>query len=169
MGPGRTVLVDDQERDYDLVVIDSGSAALAALIHAADSSRRVALVESNLVGGTCVNVGCVPSKVMLAPADLFHRSGHHPFADIDTDPRVFDLDVMVDFKAELVEQLRHDKYLDLARSYGFTILRGDAEFRDGDTLEVDGEPIRARRYIIATGTAPSAPPVPGLAELGYLT
>ena len=155
--------------DYELVVIGSGSAAFAAAIHAADSSRRVAMVEANLVGGTCVNVGCVPSKAMLAPADLFHRSGHHPFSGIDTAARGFDLGQMVDSKAGLVEQLRHDKYLDLAGSYGFTILRGHAEFRDGDTLEVDGEPVRAGRYIIATGASPSAPPVPGLAESGYLT
>jgi len=66
---GFETLVDDQERDYDLVVIDSGSAALAALIHAADSSRRVALVESNLVGGTCVNawVGCRPRSCSPRP------------------------------------------------------------------------------------------------------
>ncbi|MHB8689438.1 MAG: mercury(II) reductase, partial [Candidatus Dormibacteraceae bacterium] len=162
-------MIGHEALDYDLVVIGSGSAAFAAAIHAADSSRRVALVESNLVGGTCVNVGCVPSKAMLAPADLFHRSGHHPFAGIDTAGRGFDLGQMVDSKAELVDQLRHDKYLDLAGSYGFTILRGHAEFRDGDTLEVDGKPIRAGRYIIASGASPSAPPVPGLAESGYLT
>ncbi|GAC1669741.1 MAG: mercury(II) reductase [Candidatus Dormibacteraceae bacterium] len=166
---GFETLAGDKENDYDLVVIGSGSAAFAAAIHAADSSRSVTLVESNVVGGTCVNVGCVPSKAMLAPADLFHRSGHHPFSGIDTAARGFDLGQMVDSKAELVEQLRHDKYLDLAGSYGFSILRGHAEFSDGDTLEVDGEPIRARRYIIATGASPSAPPVPGLAESEYLT
>jgi len=166
---GFETLVGDKEHDYDLIVIGSGSAAFAAAIHASDSSKRVALVESNLVGGTCVNVGCVPSKAMLAPADLLHRSGHHPFSGIDTAACGFDLGRMVDSKAELVEQLRHDKYLDLAGSYGFSILRGHAEFRDRDTLEVDGEPIRAGRYIIATGASPSAPPVPGLAESGYLT
>ena len=155
--------------DYDLLVIGSGSAAFAAAIHASDSGRTVALVESETVGGTCVNVGCIPSKAMLAPAELFHRSGHHPFSGIDTFARGFDLGRMVDSKAGLVEQLRHDKYLDLADSYGFAILHGRAQFRDGETVEVDGRPIRAGRYIIATGGSPSTPPVPGLAESGYLT
>ena len=155
--------------DYDLVVLGSGSAAFAAAIHASDSGKSVALVESGVVGGTCVNVGCVPSKAMLAPTDLLHRSGHHPFSGIETAARGFDLGGMVDSKNELVEQLRHDKYSDLAESYGFTILRGHAEFRDGEILEVDGKPIRADRYIIASGASPSAPAVPGLAESGYLT
>lgn len=155
--------------DYDLLVIGSGSAAFAAAIHAADSGRRVALVEAQTVGGTCVNVGCVPSKAMLAPAEQFHRAGHHPFAGINTLAGDFDLGRMVDSKAELVQQLRQDKYLDLAGGYGFPILEGRARFRDGETVEVDGRPIRAGRYIIATGGSPSAPAVPGLAEAGYLT
>ena len=170
--PARTseqVLAGGKSVDYDLLVIGSGSAAFAAAIHASDSGRTVALVESDTVGGTCVNVGCVPSKAMLAPAELLHRASHHPFAGIDTVARGFDLGRMVDSKAELVEQLRHDKYLDLAGSYGFAILQGQARFRDEQTMEVDGRPIRAGRYIIATGASPSAPSVPGLAEAGYLT
>ena len=155
--------------DYDLVVLGSGSAAFAAAIHASDSGKSVALVESGVVGGTCVNVGCVPSKAMLAPADLLHRSGHHPFSGIETAVRGFDLARMIDSKNELVERLRHEKYSDLAESYGFTILRGHAEFRDGEILEVDGKPVRADRYIIASGASPSAPAVPGLADSGYLT
>lgn len=172
VAPARTssqLAAGDEPVEYDLLVIGSGSAAFAAAIHASDSGRTVALVESNTVGGTCVNVGCVPSKAMLAPAELLHRAGHHPFAGIDTVAPGFDLGRMVDSKAELVEQLRHDKYLDLAGSYGFAILQGRARFRDEQTLEVDGRPIRAGRYIIATGGSPSAPSVPGLAEAGYLT
>ncbi len=167
--PSFAARTSDKANDYDLVVIGSGSAAFAAAIHASESGNRVAMVESRVVGGTCVNVGCVPSKAMLAPADLFHRAGHHPFAGIDTVARGFDLAQMVASKAALVDQLRQEKYLDLAESYGFTILQGRAEFRDSETLVVDGELIRAGKYIVATGASPSVPPVPGLAESGYLT
>jgi mercuric reductase len=166
---GFTATVDDRAHDYDLVIIGSGSAAFAAAIYASDAGKQVALVESDVVGGTCVNVGCVPSKAMLAPADLFHRAGHHPFAGIATAAGGFDLGEMVDSKAALVDQLRQEKYLDLADSYAFTILRGRAEFRDPETLEYDGKAIRASHYIIASGASPSIPPVPGLAEAGYLT
>ena len=166
---GFDALIGSKAHEYDLVVIGSGSAAFSAAIHASESGHKVALVESNVVGGTCVNVGCVPSKAMLAPADLFHRAAHHPFSGIDTAASGFDLAKMVDSKAALVDQLRQEKYLDLAASYAFPILRGRAEFSDAETLEVGGEAIRANRYIIATGASPSIPPIPGLAESGYLT
>ena len=155
--------------DYDLVVVGSGSAAFSAAINASESAHRVALIESHLVGGTCVNIGCIPSKAMLAPTDLFHRAGHHPFTGIATAAKSFDLAKLVDSKADLVEQLRQEKYVNLAEVYGFTILRGQAAFRDGETLECDGRPIRANRYIIATGSSPFIPDVPGLTESEYLT
>ncbi|GAC1613434.1 MAG: mercury(II) reductase [Candidatus Dormibacteraceae bacterium] len=166
---GRGAEVSGKPNDYDLIVIGSGSAAFAAAIHATESGNRVAMVESHVVGGTCVNVGCVPSKAMLAPADLFHRAGHHPFTGIDTVGRGIDLGRMVDSKAALVDHLRQEKYLDLAETYGFTILPGRAEFLDGETLQCGGEVIRAGKYIIASGASPSAPDVPGLAGSGYLT
>jgi mercuric reductase len=76
---------------------------------------------------------------------------------------------MVDSKAELVDQLRADKYLDLAREYGFTICRGFAEFVDGETIECGGERVRARAYLVATGASPAVPPIDGLMDAGYLT
>src|SRR5258708_14898219 len=161
--------VGDKGYDYDLVVIGSGSAAFAAAIRATEAGARVALMESNLVGGTCVNVGCVPSKAMLAPAGAHLRAGHHPFAGINTSADGFDLGAIVDSKAELVDQLRAEKYLDLAREYGFTICQGLAEFVDAETIECAGERLRARAYLIATGASPAVPPIEGLKEAGYLT
>jgi mercuric reductase len=162
-------LVGEKKHDYDLIVIGSGSAAFAAAIRATEAGSRVALMESNVVGGTCVNVGCVPSKAMLAPADLYFRAGHHPFAGIQTSAKSVDLGAMVDSKAELVDQLRAEKYLDLANEYGFTICKGYAEFVDGETVECGGERLRARAYLIASGASPAVPPIEGLKEAGYLT
>src|SRR5260370_40359642 len=162
-------LVGDKEHDYDLIVIGSGSGAFAAAIRATEAGSRVALMESNVVGGTCVNVGCVPSKAMLAPADAYFRAAHHPFAGIQTSANGIDLGAMVDSKAELVDQLRAEKYLDLAREYGFTICHGVAEFVDAKTIECGGERLRARAYLIATGASPAVPPIEGLKEAGYLT
>lgn len=162
-------LVGDKRHDYDLVVLGSGSAAFAAAIRATDAGFRVALMESSVVGGTCVNVGCVPSKAMLAPADHYFRAGHNPFPGIQTLAAGVDLKEMADSKARLVDELRADKYLDLAKSYGFTVCHGRAEFTDEQTVECGGERIRGRAYLVATGASPSIPPIAGLAEAGYLT
>src|SRR6266849_2406234 len=162
-------LVGDKKHEYDLIGSGSWSAAVAAAILATEAGSRVALMESNVVGGTCVNVGCVPSKAMLAPADAYFRAGHHPFAGIQTSANGIDLGAMVDSKAELVDQLQAEKYLDLAREYGFTIWQGLAEFVDAETIECGGERLRARAYLIAAGALPAVPPIEGLKEAGYLT
>lgn len=155
--------------DFDFVVLGSGSAAFAAAITATEAGARVALMEANTVGGTCVNVGCIPSKAMLAPADLFFRAGHHPFVGITTAATAVDMARLVDAKADLVETLRKEKYLDLAATYGFTVYRGRAEFVDAETIECGGKRFTAGHYLIATGASPSVPPIPGLAQAGYLT
>ncbi len=162
-------LVGERSGSYDLVVLGSGSAAFAAAITGTEAGARVALMEANVVGGTCVNVGCVPSKAMLAAAETYHRAGHHPFPGIRTRAEGVNLGALVDSKAELVERLRTEKYLDLAESYGFTVCRGRAEFVEGGTIACDGERITAPRFIVATGASPAVPPIPGLAETGYLT
>ncbi|HZU17238.1 MAG TPA: mercury(II) reductase [Candidatus Dormibacteraeota bacterium] len=162
-------LVGERAGGYDLIVIGSGSAAFAAAITATEAGARVALMEANVVGGTCVNVGCVPSKAMLAAAEAYFRAGHHPFPGLRTRAEGVDLGALVDAKAELVERLRVEKYLDLAESYGFTLCRGRAEFVDSGTIACDGERLTAPRFIVATGASPSVPPIPGLAEAGYLT
>lgn len=78
----------------------------------------MALVESNVVGGTCVNVGRIPSKAMLAPAEAYFRAGHHPVAGIHTAAVGADLGAMLDARAELVDRLRAETCVDLARTTG---------------------------------------------------
>jgi mercuric reductase len=155
--------------DYDLVVLGAGSAAFAAAIKATDAGRTVALVESGTLGGTCVNIGCVPSKALLRAGEVAHVAAHHPFAGITTEPAKVDLAALVAAKNGLVDTLRQVKYADLVGDYGFEVISGHARFVDADTIEVDGRRIRAAAYLVATGARPVAPPVPGLAEAGYLT
>src|SRR5215831_1384619 len=166
---GFTPVVGDRSHDYDLVVLGSGSAAFAAAITATEAGARVALMESNVVGGTCVNVGCVPSKAMLAPAEAYFRAGHHPFVGIGTSTNGFDLGALVDSKTELVERLRAEKYVDLAADYGFEIRPGRAEFADAETVLCGADRMTAGSYLVATGASPAVPPIPGLREAGYLT
>src|SRR5581483_3285140 len=151
--------------DYDLISIGSGGAAFAAAIRAANLGARVALVER----GTCVNTGCVPSKNLLAAAGAYHAAGHHPFDGIATAQEGVNVVRLIGAKDEVVAFLRGWKYEELAKEYGFEIIRGRARFTSPDAVSVDEREIRAAHVLVATGASPWAPPIPGLAEAGYLT
>ncbi len=163
----------------DLAIIGSGGAAFAAAIAARRKDRRVVMVERGRIGGTCVNTGCVPSKALLAAAQARHVATDQRFPGIATSAGPVDPVALLAGKQALVEGLRADKYVDLAAAYGWEVVGGQARFvadpADGDlSLRVDlagGDTrrIRAAHYLIATGSAPLAPPIPGLEEVGYLT
>lgn len=166
---GSVTAVPSPDTEYDLLVIGGGSAAFAAAIRATNLGGRVAIIERNTVGGTCVNVGCIPSKNLLAASEAYGQAGHHPFAGIGTHQEGVDMGALVGMKADVVEMLRKEKYLDLAEHYGFQIVKGNARFANHDAIDVDGREIRAESFLIATGAAPWAPPVEGLESAGYLT
>src|SRR5712692_5651933 len=105
--------------DYDLAIIGSGGSAFAAAIEASRLGSRVVLIERGTVGGTCVNIGCVPSKTLLAGARAYHRAAKHPFAGLPTDVGPVDLAALITQKDELIADMRRHKYLDLADHYGF--------------------------------------------------
>lgn len=155
--------------DYDLLVIGGGSAAFAAAIRATSLGARVAIVERDTVGGTCVNVGCIPSKNLLAASEVYRHAGHHPFSGIETRQGAVDTRSLIGMKGDVVAMLQKEKYLDLAEAYGFEIIKGHARFISSDSVELDGRVIGASKLLIATGSAPWAPPIEDLDEVGYLT
>ncbi|MGH3312720.1 MAG: mercury(II) reductase [Streptomyces sp.] len=166
------------ESGFDLAVIGSGSAAFAAAIAATNQGRRVVMVERGTTGGTCVNVGCVPSKALLAAADARHTAATAGrFPGLAPAELPVGLPALIGGKDALVEQLRAEKYTGLADDYGWEIVHGAAAFAgstEAPVLQValnDGgtRRIEAGQYLIATGSAPWEPPVPGLAEAGFLT
>lgn len=158
-----------QRGAYDLVIVGSGSAAFAAAIRARDLGARVLMVEAGTLGGTCVNVGCVPSKFLLRAAEVYHLVRHHGYAGIPTQAGPVDWRALVAQKDELVRALRKEKYEDLIELYDWDLVQGRARFIDGETLAVDGRTVRAPAYVLATGASPAVPPIEGLAEAGYLT
>lgn len=155
--------------DYDLAIIGSGGAAFAAAIRASTLGSRAVVIERGQVGGTCVNIGCVPSKTLLAAADTLHRAERHPFAGIPTSTGIPDVAAVIGQKDELVAGLRQAKYVDLAESYGFEVVSGTATFAGPDVLDVDGTTMTAGAALVATGADPAVPALPGLADVGYLT
>ncbi|HXG75453.1 MAG TPA: mercury(II) reductase [Gaiellaceae bacterium] len=155
--------------DFDIAIVGSGSAAFSGAIRASELGARVAMVERGTVGGTCVNIGCIPSKAELAAAAQRHRAARNPFPGVTTSADGVDLGALVAGKDEIVRSLRQERYLDLVEHYGFELVTGTGQFADPDTLLVDGQPLRADHYLLATGASPAAPPVAGLDEVGYLT
>lgn len=165
--------------DFDLAVVGSGGGAFAAAIRATNLGKRVVMIERSTVGGTCVNTGCIPSKALLAAAEARHvavdATGRFP--GISTTAAPADMSALIDGKRSLVEAMRSDKYVDLAADYGWDLRQGTAVFAgtpEEPVLEITGpdgarDSLTAAHYLVATGSTPWAPPVPGLDEVGYLT
>lgn len=155
---------------FDLVIIGSGAAAFGAALRASELGARVAMVERGTLGGTCVNVGCVPSKTLIRAAEAVHRASHPRFAGISAQARVVDFRAMAAEKQALVDELRGAKYENvLAQTPNVTLVRGEARFAGPDRVVVNGEELHADRFLIATGMRPHVAEVPGLAQAGYLT
>jgi mercuric reductase len=155
---------------WDLVVIGTGGAGMAAGIEARSRGKRVLLVKHSVVGGTCLNIGCVPSKNLLAAAGQRHRAASNAaFPMVPTGADGVDMPALMAQKQELIDGLRQAKYLDVADAHGFPIRRGHARFTGPDTLDVDGEQITAPGFVVATGAAPHVPDLPGLDQVEHLT
>lgn len=155
--------------DYDLLVIGSGSAAFAAGIEARSLGASVAVIENSTIGGTCVNVGCVPSKTLLAAAGIAAQSRHNNFKGLAISSGPIDLDALITQKDELVSHLRQSKYEDVAKSHGFEIIKGKARFVDQQRVMVGNNAIFAKSIIVATGAEPAVPKIRGLDSIEYLT
>ena len=153
----------------DLAVIGSGGAAMAAAIAARQAGKTVVLIEEATLGGTCVNVGCVPSKTLLAAAGARHGALANPFPAAPTSAGPVDLAALIEQKDELVGRLRQGKYAAVADAHGFEVRPGCARFTGPDTLTVDGTPLPAHAYLIATGAEPARPDLPGLDEIDWLS
>lgn len=156
---------------FDLVVLGGGSAGFAAAIKAAESGASVAMVNSGTLGGTCVNVGCVPSKALIRAAEANHRRQHHPFAGVPRGNGAVDWAAVRGQKDTLVADLRQAKYRDVLAGYqGIELFeqRGTVG-SDGSVTLADGMVVKGRSLIVTTGSSPRVAPIAGLAEARYLT
>jgi mercury(II) reductase len=155
---------------YDLVVIGAGSAGFSAAITAADQGAQVALIGAGTIGGTCVNIGCVPSKTLIRAAETLHNARVAArFAGITAQAELIDWRATIRQKDALVSGLRQAKYVDLLPAYnGIAHRDGPARLVDGG-VAVDGVRISARKIIIATGARPAVPAISGIESVPYLT
>ncbi|CAI8892092.1 mercury(II) reductase [Methylococcus capsulatus] len=159
-----------------VTVIGSGGAAMAGALKAVELGARVTLIERGTIGGTCVNVGCVPSKIMIRAAHIAHLRRESPFDEgLPPTPPVVLRERLLAQQQGRVEELRHAKYEGiLASTPAVTVLRGEARFMDAHTLTValchgGTRELSFDRCLVATGASPAIPPIQGLADTPYWT
>ncbi len=155
---------------YHLVVIGAGPAGLVAAKGAAGLGARVALVEHNLIGGDCLNVGCVPSKALIRTARVYAemRNAAHYGALAPDEVRVDFAMTMARMRQLRSRISRSDSAAGLQQA-GVDVFLGHARFRSRDSIDVDGTRLRFDKAMIATGARPDTPTIDGLNEAGYLT
>ena len=162
------------QRPLHVAVIGTGGAAMAAAITAAERGARVTLIERGTIGGTCVNTGCVPSKIMIRAARFAHARRGSPFdAGISACAPQINRKLLLAQQQDRVDELRATKYDALIESNpNITLLKGDATFKDVRTLSIKvdkGAPqlVAFDRALIATGARAAIPPIPGLRGTPY--
>ncbi|AGA89846.1 glutathione-disulfide reductase, animal/bacterial [Thioflavicoccus mobilis 8321] len=149
---------------FDLIAIGGGSGGLAVAEKAAQFSRRAAIVDAGKLGGTCVNAGCVPKKVMWYAATLAHAVADAPGFGVRARPEGIDWTRLISERDRYVSRI-NDYWEGYAAELGMTRLTGHARFVDTHTIAIGDEHYSADHIVIATGSAPIVPRMPG-AELG---
>ncbi|HED38429.1 MAG TPA: mercury(II) reductase, partial [Ignavibacteria bacterium] len=154
-----------------------GSAAFSAAIKASEMGKNVLMINEGLpIGGTCVNVGCVPSKTLIRTAEQLYNANHPNFTSIKPGENKINFKEVIRQKTELVEDLRQKKYVDvISGDPNVTVIKGRAKIVDKNTVvlrtpngEVNGETKTGQVILIATGSSTFIPDIPGLKESGYL-
>lgn len=157
------------EGRYNLVVVGAGTAGLVAAAGAAILGARVALIERHLMGGDCLNYGCVPSKALIRAARAAYAVSEAREFGVETSPAQIEFaDVMRRVRRVRADIAPHDSVQRFA-GLGMDVFLGHGHFTGKRSLEVEGERLEFSKAVIATGARAAAPPIPGLAEAGYLT
>ena len=155
--------------DFDLAVIGAGAAGLAVTAVAAQLGLRVLLVERERMGGDCLNAGCVPSKALLAAAHAAAGARAAGRFGIRLPPPEIDWDAVSAHVAGAIAAIAPNNSEERFRALGATVLRAEARFVTPGAIAVEGRRITARRFVIAAGSRPAVPAIPGLDEVPFLT
>ncbi|MDA8427738.1 MAG: mercury(II) reductase [Geobacteraceae bacterium] len=157
---------------YDLIIVGSGSTAFAAALRATSYGARVLMFEKSVLGGTCINWGCIPSKTMIHAALFKHETllGNRIGLNIENNNHAVDTDQLFKHRDAVVTGLRKDRYLDVLGSMkGLDLVKGTARFSDAQTVVCDDRPYQSERILIAVGGTPRIPPLAGLDKCTYYT
>lgn len=168
-------------KQYDLIIIGGGAGAFAAAIRANELKAKTAIINAGLpIGGTCVNVGCVPSKALLWAGEIIYNAKNHDIPGIELEVKSFDFSKVVKDELALVERLRVEKYEKVLKNLEHvTLIEGKATFTSSNEVEVNGpsyakasvgkEKLSADKFIIAVGSTANVPPIEGIKEAGFIS
>jgi mercuric reductase len=155
---------------FDLVILGSGSTAFAAALRAAELGKTAAMTEFRTLGGTCVNRGCLPSKNLIEAAKIFYEAKNPRCPGLRPGSMTVDFHALMDQKDELIHDYRNKKYQSIIDgSKGIKVFAGRAELKGPHEVSVNGRTLTGERLLIATGTAPQIPDIPGLSSTPFLT
>ncbi|MGD2180943.1 dihydrolipoyl dehydrogenase family protein [Lusitaniella coriacea] len=155
--------------DYDLVIIGGGSGGLVVASAAAQMNAKVALVEKDKLGGDCLWYGCVPSKSLIHAARVAYEVKHASRFGIHAETSKIDFAKANSHVQKVIATIEPHDSPERFRGLGVEVIFGSGKFIDPHTFEVDGRQLKARNFVVSTGSRPAAPPITGLQEAGYLT
>lgn len=158
-------------KTYDLIIIGGGAGGFAAAIRANELKAKTLIINGGLpTGGTCVNVGCVPSKTLIHAAEVLYHAKNHAVPGIELSIAKADFSKVVEDEMKLVEHLRQEKYERVLRFLEYvTFLEGKARFIDSKTIEANGDQYMSDRFIVATGSTAIVSEIEGIRATGYIT
>jgi pyruvate/2-oxoglutarate dehydrogenase complex dihydrolipoamide dehydrogenase (E3) component len=157
------------EGNYNVVVIGAGTAGLVTAAATAGLGGRVALVERNRMGGDCLNTGCVPSKALISSARLVRQIQHAADWGLDSMEARFEFARVFERMRERRAKIAPHDSQERFESLGVDVFRGHARFLSPREVEVDGRRLAAKNFVIATGSRPAVPQIPGLSEVPFFT
>lgn len=146
---------------HDLIIIGAGPGGYESAAHAGRMKKKVLLVEKQYIGGTCLNVGCIPTKTLLRSAKAFSEAGHAALYGVECGAPKFLMNKVLERKNAVVGQLTKGVEGMLKRA-GVEIVRGTAKLVERNAIEVDGKRYEGSNILLATGSVPAKPPIPGL-------
>lgn len=155
-------------KEFDIIAIGGGSGGIATMNRAAIYGAKAAVIEGSHLGGTCVNLGCVPKKIMWYGSQVAEAIHHYgPEYGFTSQDVTFDFATLRKNREAYIERSR-TSYGNTFKNNGVQVIKGFAKFVDAQTVEVNGELIRAKHIVIATGAQPAVPNIPGN-ELGIVS
>lgn len=154
---------------YDLIIIGGGPAGLVAAKFAAKLGKKVALIEKNRLGGSCTITGCIPSKTLINIANTLYDAQYLNDFNITIDAKNIDTKKVMAHVREMIEIIYAGHSTETLEKEGITVIYGSPEFVDQQQITCNGELLKAKKYILATGSRPFVPPIQGLQDVPYLT
>jgi pyruvate/2-oxoglutarate dehydrogenase complex dihydrolipoamide dehydrogenase (E3) component len=158
-----------QHQHYDLIILGAGSAGYWAARTAGATGKKIALLDPGPLGGLCILRGCMPTKAMLRSSEVLHLAKTAHEVGVLVKEVGYDFEAIMARKAHWVADFASYRAQGILKQQGFEFIQGAGRFRDAHTIEVNGERLTADKFIVATGSTPFVPSVPGLREVGFIT